>query len=83
MSVFSFIFIQISRSVKIFCLPAMLLVVVLFFFCFPSAIDVVFLDFDICFLNCLSLVWANHGDDISIQYSGTPALKGDFVRYFS
>ncbi|KAH0716830.1 hypothetical protein KY290_013398 [Solanum tuberosum] len=25
-------------------------------------------------------VWANHGDDISIQYSGTPALKGDFVR---
>jgi hypothetical protein len=30
----------------------------------------------------LSLVWANHGDEISIQYSGTPALKGDFVRYF-
>lgn len=28
-------------------------------------------------------VWANHGDDISIQYSGTPALKGDFVRYLS
>lgn len=27
-------------------------------------------------------MWANHGDDISIQYSGTPALKGDFVRYF-
>ncbi|XP_006340833.1 phosphoinositide phosphatase SAC6 [Solanum tuberosum] len=26
------------------------------------------------------LLWANHGDDISIQYSGTPALKGDFVR---
>ncbi|GAB4848390.1 GTPase activating protein (GAP) for Rho1p [Ancistrocladus abbreviatus] len=25
--------------------------------------------------------WANHGDDISIQYSGTDALKGDFVRY--
>lgn len=25
-------------------------------------------------------VWANHGDEISIQYSGTPALKGDFVR---
>ncbi|KAL0332776.1 UNVERIFIED_CONTAM: Phosphoinositide phosphatase SAC6, partial [Sesamum calycinum] len=23
---------------------------------------------------------ANHGDDISIQYAGTPALKGDFVR---
>ncbi|XP_020084555.1 phosphoinositide phosphatase SAC6-like isoform X2 [Ananas comosus] len=27
------------------------------------------------------VLWANHGDDISIQYSGTPALKGDFVRY--
>ncbi|WCJ32805.1 Phosphoinositide phosphatase family protein [Euphorbia peplus] len=26
------------------------------------------------------ILWANHGDDISIQYSGTPALKGDFVR---
>lgn len=26
-------------------------------------------------------LWANHGDNISIQYSGTPALKGDFVRH--
>ncbi|GKA54732.1 phosphoinositide phosphatase SAC6-like protein, partial [Tanacetum coccineum] len=26
-----------------------------------------------------SVLWANHGDDISLQYSGTPALKGDFV----
>ncbi|KAF7809590.1 phosphoinositide phosphatase SAC7 [Senna tora] len=26
------------------------------------------------------IMWANHGDDVSIQYSGTPALKGDFVR---
>ncbi|CAL5326559.1 unnamed protein product [Camellia sinensis] len=26
------------------------------------------------------ILWANHGDDISIQYSGTPALKADFVR---
>jgi hypothetical protein len=26
-------------------------------------------------------LWADHGDDISIQYSGTGALKGDFVRY--
>jgi len=25
--------------------------------------------------------WADNGDDISIQYSGTQALKGDFVRY--
>lgn len=28
-------------------------------------------------------MWADHGDDVSIQYSGTPALKGDFVRYTS
>ncbi|RWW30532.1 hypothetical protein GW17_00004894 [Ensete ventricosum] len=27
------------------------------------------------------ILWANHGDEISIQYSGTPALKGDFVRH--
>ncbi|XP_010547401.1 PREDICTED: phosphoinositide phosphatase SAC6-like [Tarenaya hassleriana] len=33
------------------------------------------------FDECYKILWANHGDDISIQYSGTPALKGDFVRY--
>eukprot|EP00850_Spirogloea_muscicola_P015724 SM000123S25836 [mRNA] locus=s123:87963:93674:- [translate_table: standard] len=27
------------------------------------------------------ILWANHGDDISKQYSGTGALKGDFVRF--
>eukprot|EP00262_Sarcandra_glabra_P015183 TRINITY_DN4615_c0_g1_i1.p1 TRINITY_DN4615_c0_g1~~TRINITY_DN4615_c0_g1_i1.p1 ORF type:complete len:475 (-),score=76.50 TRINITY_DN4615_c0_g1_i1:261-1685(-) len=27
------------------------------------------------------IMWANHGDEISTQYSGTPALKGDFVRF--
>ncbi|XP_044470799.1 phosphoinositide phosphatase SAC6-like [Mangifera indica] len=27
------------------------------------------------------ILWANHGDDSSLQYSGTPALKGDFVRF--
>ncbi|RDX73281.1 Phosphoinositide phosphatase SAC6, partial [Mucuna pruriens] len=27
------------------------------------------------------ILWANHGDDISTQYTGTPALKGDFVRF--
>lgn len=32
--------------------------------------------------NSLWSVWADHGDDVSSQYSGTPALKGDFVRYF-
>ncbi|KAL0350263.1 UNVERIFIED_CONTAM: Phosphoinositide phosphatase SAC6 [Sesamum radiatum] len=32
------------------------------------------------FDTCYKILWANHGDDISIQYAGTPALKGDFVR---
>eukprot|EP00268_Persea_americana_P023543 TRINITY_DN2311_c1_g1_i2.p1 TRINITY_DN2311_c1_g1~~TRINITY_DN2311_c1_g1_i2.p1 ORF type:complete len:664 (-),score=114.77 TRINITY_DN2311_c1_g1_i2:241-2232(-) len=27
------------------------------------------------------ILWANHGDAISFQYSGTPALKRDLVRY--
>ncbi|XP_020207836.1 phosphoinositide phosphatase SAC6 isoform X1 [Cajanus cajan] len=27
------------------------------------------------------ILWADHGDDISTQYTGTPALKGDFVRF--
>eukprot|EP00252_Welwitschia_mirabilis_P015203 TRINITY_DN3344_c0_g2_i1.p1 TRINITY_DN3344_c0_g2~~TRINITY_DN3344_c0_g2_i1.p1 ORF type:complete len:369 (-),score=59.90 TRINITY_DN3344_c0_g2_i1:112-1218(-) len=27
------------------------------------------------------ILWADHGDELSIQYSGTHALKGDFVRY--
>ncbi|PUZ44670.1 hypothetical protein GQ55_8G126000 [Panicum hallii var. hallii] len=36
-----------------------------------------FLDFDANY----KILWANHGDAISTQYSGTPALKGDFVRY--
>lgn len=33
------------------------------------------------FDTCFKKMWANHGDDISIQYSGTSALKGDFVRF--
>lgn len=33
------------------------------------------------FDSSFKVLWANHGDDISIQYSGTPALKGDFVRH--
>lgn len=28
-------------------------------------------------------MWADNGDDISMQYAGTPALKGDFVRGIS
>ncbi|KAI9077356.1 hypothetical protein K1719_040669 [Acacia pycnantha] len=30
-----------------------------------------------------NIIWANHGDDISTQYSGTPALKGDFVSFLA
>lgn len=26
-------------------------------------------------------LWAEQGDEISLEYSGTPALKGDLVRY--
>ncbi|XP_020598759.1 phosphoinositide phosphatase SAC7-like isoform X2 [Phalaenopsis equestris] len=33
------------------------------------------------FDTCFKKMWADHGDDISIQYSGTSALKGDFVRF--
>ncbi|KAK8944707.1 Phosphoinositide phosphatase SAC6 [Platanthera zijinensis] len=33
------------------------------------------------FDSCFKKMWADLGDDISIQYAGTPALKGDFVRY--
>lgn len=27
------------------------------------------------------LVWADQGDEISLEYAGTHALKGDLVRY--
>ncbi|KAM0953677.1 putative phosphatidylinositol-3,4-bisphosphate 4-phosphatase [Dioscorea sansibarensis] len=27
------------------------------------------------------LLWVTHGDEVSLQYSGTHALKGDLVRY--
>ena len=27
------------------------------------------------------LVWAEQGDEISLEYAGTNALKGDLVRY--
>ncbi|CAN6461871.1 unnamed protein product [Victoria cruziana] len=39
------------------------------------------IDNHVGFDECFKILWADHGDDISIQYSGTPALKGDFVRY--
>ncbi|CAN6923437.1 unnamed protein product [Brassica oleracea] len=44
----------------------------------PEYID---LNLEILLMRFRLSVWANHGDDVSIQYSGTPALKGDFVRY--
>ena len=43
----------------------------------PEYIDV---NLEILLMRFRLSVWANHGDDVSIQYSGTPALKGDFVR---
>ncbi|XP_076887790.1 phosphoinositide phosphatase SAC6-like, partial [Bidens hawaiensis] len=33
------------------------------------------------FDDCFKILWADHGDNISIQYSGTPVFKGDFVRF--
>uniref|UniRef100_A0A2P2LJ56 Uncharacterized protein n=1 Tax=Rhizophora mucronata TaxID=61149 RepID=A0A2P2LJ56_RHIMU len=27
------------------------------------------------------ILWAEHGDEISLEYAGTHALKGDLVRY--
>ncbi|CAB4315190.1 unnamed protein product [Prunus armeniaca] len=32
-------------------------------------------------LNSVALVWAEEGDEISLEYAGTYALKGDLVRY--
>lgn len=39
-----------------------------------------FLAFKPVFENSFKNLWADHGDAISIAYSGTPALKADFVR---
>lgn len=30
---------------------------------------------------CFRILWVEHGDDISMQYTGTQALKGDFFRH--
>ncbi|XP_051141096.1 phosphoinositide phosphatase SAC6-like [Andrographis paniculata] len=30
--------------------------------------------------SCFKIMWANHGDAVSTQYTGTPALKRDIVR---
>lgn len=37
--------------------------------------------FLVIFFSLMIVVWADHGDDISLQYAGTPALKRDLVRY--
>ncbi len=29
----------------------------------------------------MQIVWANNGDALSVQYSGTGALKADMTRY--
>jgi hypothetical protein len=34
-----------------------------------------------CFELYFVLVWAEQGDEISLEYAGTHALKGDLVRY--
>ncbi|KAF3796182.1 Phosphoinositide phosphatase [Nymphaea thermarum] len=39
------------------------------------------IDNHVGFDESFKILWADHGDDISIQYSGTAALKGDFVRH--
>jgi len=45
----------------------------------PSEDDV-FKTFQEPFETTFKLLWANHGDNISLAYSGTGALKSDFVR---
>lgn len=32
--------------------------------------------------SCLA-VWVEHGDELSLEYAGSYALKGDLVRYSS
>ena len=45
----------------------------------PSEDDV-FINFQGSFESKFKLLWADHGDSISLAYSGTGALKSDFVR---
>ena len=45
----------------------------------PSDIDV-FRKFQGSFESTFKLLWADHGDGLSLAYSGTGALKSDFVR---
>ena len=45
----------------------------------PSTDDV-FQKFEGAFEKIFQIIWADHGDGISIPYSGTGAMKSDFVR---
>jgi len=45
----------------------------------PS-VDDIFRNFQGPFESTFKLLWADHGDHISLAYSGTGALKSDFVR---
>ncbi len=45
----------------------------------PSDVDV-FRKFQGSFESTFKLLWADHGDGLSLAYSGTGALKSDFVR---
>jgi hypothetical protein len=42
--------------------------------------DNVFQKFDGNFESIFKIIWADHGDGISLAYSGTGAMKSDFVR---
>ena len=42
--------------------------------------DNVFQKFDGNFESAFKIIWADHGDGISLPYSGTGAMKSDFVR---
>ena len=42
--------------------------------------DEVFRKFQGTFESTFKLLWADHGDSLSLAYSGTGALKSDFVR---
>ena len=42
--------------------------------------DNVFQKFDGNFESIFKIIWADHGDGISLPYSGTGAMKSDFVR---
>ena len=46
----------------------------------PPSDDDIFRKFQGAFENIFKLLWADHGDSLSLAYAGTGALKSDFVR---